>query len=381
MDKVEQAIVEMLKEGKVFYTSLLLQMNKNFLKNWEGIAAVSIENGRIYLYYSSELIKMKLVTIQAILEHEVLHLVFEHILRRKGRKKELFNIAADIAINSMIEHHLPKGAVLAQDFNLPPDKNAEWYYEKLPKNLITIGSRITTSEEVSKTIASLVDDHSKWKDLTPLDREVIKQSVEKAFKEARSRGELPLEIEEQVKKLLAPPILQWTEILRSYVGNKIRADLKLSWKRESRRFGVDQKGTMRNRKAKIVIAMDTSGSIDETDFISWFNEVRWILSSYKAEILLIQNDAKVHKVFSWRPYQNPPKYEVIGRGGTDFRPVFNYIKEHHLSLDLLIFFTDLDGTMPDKSECLPYQVLWIYTHDGTVPFGRKIKFKKIKHEF
>ena len=70
------------------------------------------------------------------------------------------------------------------------------------------------------------------------------------------------------------------------------------------------------------------------------------------------------------------KWKVKGFGGTDFRPVFDYIqKKMHEQPDLLLFFTDGYGTAPKRHPAYP--VMWVLTSDGVTPaeWGRVAHFK------
>ena len=73
--------------------------------------------------------------------------------------------------------------------------------------------------------------------------------------------------------------------------------------------------------------------------------------------------------YSWNQHQ------FAGGGGTDFTPVFDYIRNKRLRPEILIFFTDGDGSCP---EIRPgYPVLWLLTDDGEAPveWGFSIKMK------
>ena len=91
-----------------------------------------------------------------------------------------------------------------------------------------------------------------------------------------------------------------------------------------------------------------------------------LFREFNYEIDLITADAKVqpHKVFL--PGESLI-YEVSGGGGTDFRPVFEYIDNYIAYPTLLLYFTDGMGTFP---QMLPgYDVLWVMPEEKEVPFG------------
>ena len=84
------------------------------------------------------------------------------------------------------------------------------------------------------------------------------------------------------------------------------------------------------------------------------------------EIDLITVDARIqsHEVFL------PGEalvYEIKGGGGTDFRPVFEYIDRYIDHPTLLIYFTDGLGTFPSQEP--NYDLLWVMPESQDVPFG------------
>jgi len=88
--------------------------------------------------------------------------------------------------------------------------------------------------------------------------------------------------------------------------------------------------------------------------------------SMKVEIdLLICDD----KIKSHDKYFNGDILDVDlkGGGGTDFRPVFEFIENELQDTKLLLYFTDLDGIFPIDE--VNYEVKWVTSRDADTPFG------------
>ena len=72
----------------------------------------------------------------ALLLHEVLHMALLHVSRSGNRDKYLWNVAADIVVNSLISRNtsfsIPEGAFVNPEFD---DLSVEEIYEKLIKGL------------------------------------------------------------------------------------------------------------------------------------------------------------------------------------------------------------------------------------------------------
>ena len=58
---------------------------------------------------------------------------------------------------------------------------------------------------------------------------------------------------------------------------------------------------------------------------------------------------------------------VEGGGGTDFRPVFDWVEHENRSPNMLVYFTDAEGDFPK----LPpnYPVIWLVKGKGEVPIS------------
>ena len=117
-----------------------------------------------------------------------------------------------------------------------------------------------------------------------------------------------------------------------------------------------------NRLEELVIAIDTSGSCKKEIVAKFLGETRNILEEkenffQKWNVCLIQCDSfvqdvtMIHSPKEWETYRE--QITIQGRGGTDFRPVFEKVEELRKqrvfrNLKALIYFTDGDGIYPEQ---------------------------------
>ena len=208
---------------------------------------------------------------------------------------------------------------------------------------------------------------------------VVRELVNSAERmmDAESRGNMPAHFAELVEKINTPPSLSWQQILKKYVGtiaaNKRKTRTRLN-RRQPLRF--DLSGQMDDKILKIVVAIDTSGSVDNKMICQIFNEIFAILAKRKHEITVIECDAKVQRVYQAKNADDI-KEKVLGRGGTRFTPVIDYLNEHKEFRDaLLIYFTDGYGeqTIPKPRT---YRNIWAVIGDENnlslkEPYGIKV---------
>jgi predicted metal-dependent peptidase len=409
MNVMEKVSIRLIQTSP-FYASLLSQMRKiectGALAEQIPTEAVAVENGRINFYFNPKFLET--LTVEeavAILTHECNHAVLGHLTRMHDEYKEnasLANIAQDMNANKDIQH-LPKGACtvasITQEFakkgiklNLKDDDTSENHYKELSKhsNKMEISQdkdgnmEIMIKDPNGKEIGRIKivpcnnkdkqSDSSSKGDVPELAKEVLRQAIKEAAEVRRkssNRGHLPQGIEQAIEEWLKPPVISWKRLLKQFIAATIKSGSKRSWKRPNRRFGEIQKGKLSDRMISVTIAIDTSGSIGDNDLKSFVSEMRAIQSCYKGSMLVMECDAQIQKTYTLTKYK-PVQRNFKGRGGTSFKPVFEYIRDKKVKTDLLIFFTDLDG---DQDHCKKpgYPVLWVATcPKRPVPFGHVI---------
>ena len=132
----------------------------------------------------------------SILKHEVMHITHYHMARGKEKQHMLFNIAADMAINQLIDD-LPKDALYPEkDMDL--FSHTEYYYEEVKKKARKIKGDKGFFDKLGEAIfgdgnkGKPIDDHSKWGKVSSEDaQKATDEAISKSIKEnGVSRSEL-----------------------------------------------------------------------------------------------------------------------------------------------------------------------------------------------
>jgi len=391
MDKVQKSIISLLTGNGIFYAALLQQMNRVESKTDlpEGaLAAVLVQNGRINLYTDCERIeKYTLEQCVRIFEHECMHVILEHGSRCPEGGHQLWNLASDLAVNSLIPGIdigiLPGKAPFEK---LPLGKSAEYYYgvlkSKEEKGELTFdkdGHIKIKGKAVEGTHCPSTKKGSGTSDSEKLAKEVLKQAVAAAADESsRAGGGAPGGLESIIANLLKKNAINWKQVLKQYVGNAVKCGSKSTWKRTSRRFGEAQKGKMPDRILDVAVAIDTSGSITDEDLAEFIAEMKGILKSYKSKIHVIENSTQVDKTYDLTATTKiSSKY--FGRGGGDHRTTFAYLEKRKKKPNLLVYFTDGFEQFPDKEPRI--KTLWVRPSQvadspQTFPFGKVLQIPR-----
>jgi predicted metal-dependent peptidase len=206
------------------------------------------------------------------------------------------------------------------------------------------------------------------------------EAVARAAAVAKAQGKLPAGAQRLVDELLTPQV-DWRDHIRLLMTGKIGARGE-TWKRPNRRrLVLNPIVVLPGRKGYgcelVVVGVDTSGSIGKHELTIFLSEVGGILNDVKPrKILVIGCDANISQVdelTTLDEFEGLREKGIKGGGGTDFRPVFDYIKEHDLKPETMVYLTDLYGDFP--SEAPTYPVVWAATSDDPVPFGDVVRIK------
>jgi predicted metal-dependent peptidase len=364
--------------------------------------AYSDERGNIYIF-DDIIANNKISTIASLILHEILHSVRDDFNRIKGMKDEdilIWCFAADAFISEWLR---------AANLPLPPDAvteehlsdvlhgrlyeyTTEQIYNLLIKNrrkILTIvnGCGLDKKYKKLKAEGKLQPSSNKLK----VDKRGNEgQSGDKDFNWAeklkegmdivKTQGKTPSHYSQAIEYELLKPKISWNlilnKLLRSYIPKEysIAKFDEVMW--TNFKYWLPD---ITGQEHEIIYAIDTSGSISKQEFDEAISELNNLITKYNAKAFLITCDANVQSAKYIRD-KLPDKIEYAG-GGTDFRPVFNYVAKelnNGRKFSVLIYFTDGYGTYPDKNT-LSIPVIWLLTtdsKDNKPPFGEVIYYTK-----
>jgi predicted metal-dependent peptidase len=346
-----------------FYGHILQTLNRR-ITNSTPTAAVSLNNEQIELNIN-EYFFMNILNENervAILKHEVLHLVFKHLYRNEKYRenKYLYNISADLVVNQYIgKWKLPKNAITLKSFpdvKLKEFQSLDYYYEELKKiDESKLDLFVDSDCFHAHYFWDEIDSNSNFKyEIASynLDK-IIVESFDKSSKN-KSFGDLPRDIIQAINKIKATfrTNVNWRRSLRLFAQNSARSSIKLTNKRVSKRF-YTRPGIKIKRSEKILVALDTSGSISQQEMEVFFSEIDKIYS-LGAEVDILECDAKVQAFYE---YKGKIPDTVCGRGGTDFDPVIQFLNESKVNYDGCIYLTD--GYGPEPKIRPRRKMLWV----------------------
>jgi len=306
-----------------------------------------------------------------LLAHEAWHVAFNHMLRVGNRDPKLFNIAADYVINIMLKDNgfeLPEGGYCSPKYR---NMSTEEVYNELVKNPPPPEPKGGMGADDLKTPA---------KDATPTDIKTLEGHITDILVKAATHsklaeeaaGTVPGDITRLMNELLNPK-LDWRTILQNYMSSFSKDDF--SYRRPNKRYMPEfyLPSLFSEAVGEVAIAVDTSGSVTDKEFLIFLSEINDIKESLRpAMTTIIDFDTQINNVARLSPDEGIDTVKFTGGGGTDLHPVFEYYNKIHPTV--LIVFSDLWCNKIKKDP--GYPVVWICVDNpnAKVNFGELIHF-------
>ncbi|KXL54256.1 hypothetical protein CLNEO_04870 [Anaerotignum neopropionicum] len=370
--------------------------------------------------YLAERYQSDPVLVNRLYLHMLLHCIFRHPFHTGERDEALWGVACDIAVESIVDS-LPLKAT-----HLVVSDRRNEMYDELKKDLKVLSAegiyrmlsekKFTDKEFGKLQLEFWVDDHVFWEkkkedeqnndnqnddtsenqDQTEQEQEKQKQLEEK-WQQIGEKMETNLETFSKEMGENAGDLLQLLKIENREKYDYRRFLQKFMTLKEDLRvdddaydyifytYGLSLYGNLPliesleykevKKIEELVIAIDTSESCEGETVRRFLAETYTILGTsesffHKINIHLIQCDAKLQQdtiiTSKEELEQYMESFRLMGSGGTDFRPVFEYVdklileKAFH-NLKGLIYFTDGYGTFPRRRPS--YDTAFIFFHE------------------
>lgn len=346
-----------------------------------------------HLYYNPAYVaQLTLAQTQFMLAHEALHCALSHFARRGHRIRHRWDLACDLAVNPLlVEEGLtppPQARVLPHFLGMTAEEIYPLIQEDDRSESLDLhaydgsdrGPEQTPppsdgQDHQGQTSAGQPQAGRAPPPLTPDQRETLdvqwRQRLAGAAQQARQAGRLGGSLGRLIGALLQPP-LPWRQLLHRYLTGLAQDDF--SYQRPSRREGDFILPRLRSHQTDLVIGLDTSGSINAQEIQEFVAEVNALKGLVRARVTLLPCDAALAPgspwTFEpWEEFRAPD--QLVGGGGTRFRPVFDWVAEQGARPDLLLYFTDAEGEFPPSEPNFP--VLWLVKGPRPVPWGDRVQ--------
>jgi predicted metal-dependent peptidase len=338
-------------------------------------------NGRRFLYDPEFMQRRSTEELMFILTNCVMHHILAHQQRQLGRKGSLWQLATDYAINNLLHKNgleIPQGANFNEEFT---GMYAEEIYEALKERYYgdmddAFGAGDVPPPPTVSGGDSGEEDSGAFANLGAIEEELDAQNESEwqyaasvAQEVAGRKSAMPSGMERLGKKVKKADV-DWRFELYNAVNRHMRNNYAFMPPNKKHIWRGIALPSLASDTLSLCVAVDTSGSINEALLGAFMEEFKAIMTNFPAvRIELIIADARVHAHYTFQGGEKLD-FPLKGGGGTDYRPVFDYIEAELPMTTMLLYFTDGDGWFPKRGPS--YEVLWALSRPAKVPFGRPL---------
>jgi predicted metal-dependent peptidase len=412
-----------------YFSGALAQLRVKFVQDGETeVSTMAVTPKWSLLVNTTFLMATEEILLAGVILHEVNHLLRRHSERGSGPQ---WNEAADLEINDDLGHDLPEGALYPSRYGFEDHLLAEEYLDLLrqkeqqqQQQQQQQGDDEDDDQEAGgggdgddqddgdspgaggdegqsgqqqcgcgggaghpvDEKAEQQADHANGASEAEIDhteREVAKKVQEHVKK--FGQGAVSADLREWADQRLMPPQIRWQTHLRRavHVGTRVRpGHAQDSYSIKGRRSDLYSKAVgLRGAffagrvtpKPTVAVAIDTSGSMGDTEVNRAISEIGAILKRTRADVRVMSADAQICKsgmVSNVRQIRDL----IGGGGGTDFRPVFDWLQGEGRGTGMLVYVTDGWGSFP-KTAPRDTHVVWVMVggRTNTPPWGTVVE--------
>ena len=200
-------------------------------------------------------------------------------------------------------------------------------------------------------------------------------------KSGRGCGPTPLGVQRIVKELTEPQT-DWRTVLDTFIQEEIT---DYSFNPPDRRF-QDSPFLLPDYNEKdenvkdLLFMIDTSGSMSDYMITQAYSEIYGAIQQFNGKLhgWLGFFDAKVVEP---KEFNDEEEFKIIrpeGGGGTSFKCIFDYVKEHNNEITpaSIVILTDGYAPFPEEQEAMDIPVLWLINNDDVAPpWGKTTRIK------
>jgi predicted metal-dependent peptidase len=392
--KLQRVTITLIRNPKFALLSGLLMVGKTYIADNVPTAKT---NGRDEMYGRAFVKSLDEKELAFVRLHEVGHKMYRHLTTwRKlyNEDKGLANAACDYVINIMLHDldpagdyiTMPKykdGPMKGQIMGLLDERfrgmNSKEVFDILKQEPRRGGSGGNPNEEGFDEhgwdeAEALGEDEAK-----ELEREIDQAIRQGIINDRKLNGEGAGGLARDLGEMLKPKV-NWRAVLAEFVRSVCAGKDNSSWRRPNRRFigsDVYLPTMISERVGRILIAVDTSGSIAGPELNAFLTEVSSICNSVNPEVIdLIYWDSQVaaHETYTGTDSSSliqstRPK----GGGGTSPSCITAYVSKHKLEPECAVVLTD-GYVGSDWGGAWPCPVLWCVVGGNQVvsPVGKTV---------
>lgn len=361
-------------------------------------------NGRDEFYGREFVKQLNDKELTFVMMHETLHKAYRHITtwtKLHSEDAQLTDMACDYVINLQLKDMDKNGEFMTMPtrqgkaIGLVDERfrnmNTKQIFDLLKQDKQG-GQGMFAEGECDQDASGMgngMDEHD-WdgaKAMSKEEVEALQKEIDQAIRQGiiadkkvngRGSGDMDRVLEE-----LTQPEVRWQDELAEFVKATCSARDVSSWRRVNRRYlgsGIYMPSMIGERVGHLVIGIDTSGSIGNSELAEFLSEVNGIATQAnpeKVDLLYWDSEVAGHEEYDMASVANiVNSTKPRGGGGTEPTCVISYMKEKNIKPDAIIMLTD--GYIGNWGEEWNAPILWTVVRNRRTqaPVGKTIHIKE-----
>lgn len=323
----------------------------------------------LVLFYNPEFVLgLTLTERMAVLTHEVNHVIFGHLTPppEAAAARDAWVLACEATANEFVPWTLPGTPITCASLGLPPMQwtVTRFHALRVRNDLPKVAERdfvmaplrrgATHHDDVEAGLGAYP-----WS-LLRAAAELVGDEIDRETQ--GSFGAAGPHVADAFDAMLNPEgaaSLPWETLLEQLAVSLTARRATLRWpsRRAPDRVGVVPGRRAQRERPVVLVAIDTSASMSETELTQIATEVNG-MTARELRVACVQCDTEVRDA-RWLARGDTIR-RAVGRGGTDLRPPFSAEVLRRYDPDAVVYFTDGEGPTPNAAPA-GVEVLWVLT--------------------
>ena len=375
--RLTKAVVSIMSSPKYVALAGVLMIGERSVVDDPSVPT-ACTNGRDEFYGREFVSKLNDAELRFLVLHEVYHKLFRHLTTWKHLYMQdayLANVSCDYVINLKIVDdnyqdgfatmtgELAKGCYDRKYVGMDTAQVFHLLRKDQPQggggrgSIIVIGDPEDGDGTPQNGSGSLPNgqepfDAHDWEgaqEMTAEEQRDLAREIDEAVRQgALVAGKMGSGGDRDLEALLEPQV-DWREVLREFVQTTCTGSDYSTWRKPKRRLlgqGIYMPSTYSEQVGELVVAIDTSGSIQQPEVTAFLSEVKAICDMvHPDKVRLLYWDTQVCGDETYDTHELETLIQstkIKGGGGTDVECVTEYIREESITAQACIVITDGD---------------------------------------
>lgn len=381
--RIERAKVSMIRDPRFAYLAGIFMLGSTEVTDEVPTAQT---NGRDVKFNPDFVRKLSDAELRGLIYHEYGgHIMMRHMLVYRNlyeQDPKRANMACDYVVNQAIVDYNDRKFIALPEGGLQDNKYRGMDSKQVFDQLSSQGDDQDDQGGQDGSAGELLDHHD-WDGASELDEQeqrILERDIDQAVRQSVMASKLMGHaVDRHIEDWLTPQV-DWREALRDFMVTACSGAEHTTYRKPRRRMmthDIYMSTPIANTVDHIVLAVDTSLSIDQDEINTFLAEVAGVCEAVKPERLHLMywgTQVARHETYTPETYASlKQSTKPKSGGGTDVNCVVHYMEEQSIEPTCVVVLTD--GYLAGDWGQWPCPVMWAITSDRVADVGTTVRLK------